>query len=133
VPRPWFLAEVADREQRTTLTRFALEGAASECVLWLTSGSVLTAWSLALGGDAGTVSSVQSIATAAQAMHLPAAKASARSSRKRVALAALLLARLAWMPLGLFALACDAGSLGRTVLLLTAALSSVFKIGRAHV
>lgn len=126
MPRPWLLAEVADREQRRTLTRFALEGAASECVLWLTSGSVLTAWSLALGGDAGTVSSVQSIATAAQAMHLPAAMASARSSRKRLAIAALLLARLAWLPLGLFALAFEAGSIGRTVLLLTAALSSVF-------
>lgn len=126
MPRPWFLAEVADREQRRTLTRFALEGAASECVLWLTSGSVLTAWSLALGGDAGTVSSVQSIATAAQAVHLPAAMASARGSRKRLAITALLLARLAWLPLGLLALALEPGSLGRTVLLLTAALSSVF-------
>jgi hypothetical protein len=125
VPRPWFLAEVVEREQRATLSRFALEGAASECALWLTSGSLLTAWSLALGGDAGTVSSVQSIATAAQAMHLPAAVASARGSRKRLAIAALLFARLAWLPIGLFALVLEPGSLGRSMLLATAALSSV--------
>ena len=40
-----------------------------------------TAWSRAWCSDAGTVSSVQSLATAAQAIHLPAAIASSRFSR----------------------------------------------------
>lgn len=86
---------------------------------------MLTAWALALGGDAGTVSSVQSLATAAQAVHLPAAIASTSGSRKRITVAALLLARLAWLPLALFALAGDVGPRGRALLLVTAGLSAV--------
>lgn len=128
MPRPTFLAEVRDSDQRRTLGRFALEGAASECVLWLTSGSVLTAWALALGGDAGTVSSVQSISTAAQAVHVPAAMASARGSRKRLVLFALGAARLAWLPLAAMALLGDVGPLGRGILLATCAIASVFSM-----
>jgi len=126
VPPATFLPDVRDETTRKTLGRFALESAASECALWLTSGSALTAWSLALGGDAGTVSSVQSLATAAQAMHLPAAITSARLSRRRVALVALAAARLAWLPLALFALLSGSGpsTVGRLVLLLTAVASS---------
>ncbi|MBN8609410.1 MAG: hypothetical protein J0L92_02410 [Deltaproteobacteria bacterium] len=128
MPRPSFLSEVRDPAQRRTLRRFALEGAASECVLWLTSGSVLTAWALALGGDAGTVSSVQSISTAAQAMHVPAAMASARGSRKRLVLAAMLVARLAWLPLAALALLGDVGPAGRALLLATCAIASIFSM-----
>jgi len=123
-PPPAFLSEVRDEPTRRTLRRFALEGAATECTLWLTAGSVLTAWSLALGGDAGTVSSVQSLATAAQAIHLPAAIASSRFSRKRIATYALLLARLAWLPLTLLALVLPAGPLMRGALLATVAVSA---------
>ncbi len=128
MPKPFLLAEVRDRDQRRTLRRFALEGAASECVLWLTSGSVLTAWALALGGDAGTVSSVQSISTAAQAMHVPAAMASARGSRKRLALVAISIARLAWLPLAAMAFFGDVGPFGRALLVGTCALASVFSM-----
>jgi hypothetical protein len=125
VPPAIVIAPSADLRTQKTLARFALEAAATECALWLTSGTALTAWSLALGGDAGTVSSVQSLATAAQAMHLPAAMTSARSSRRRVALVALGAARLAWLPLVLVALSPLAHSAGRLALLVTAVASAV--------
>lgn len=120
---------VSSPARERTLWRFALEGAASECVLWLTSGSALTAWSLALGGDAGTVSTVQSLATAAQAMHLPAALASSSTSRRRIVLVALGLARLAWLPLAFFAFSGGPTGLGRALLVavaITSAVSAMF-------
>lgn len=71
------------------------------------------------------MSSVQSLATAAQAIHLPAAIASARASRRTVALVALALARLAWLPLVVVALSPWSRDVGRLVLLVTALASSV--------
>lgn len=108
----------------SSLRLFTLENAASECVLWLTSGSMLTAWSLALGGDASTVSSIQSLMTAAQATHLPAALASAQFSRKKIAMVAMLGARLAWLPLLLLGTQLNAKE-GRAALALSVIASSV--------
>ena len=108
----------------SSLRLFTLENAASECVLWLTSGSMLTAWSLALGGDASTVSSIQSLMTAAQATHLPAALASSHFSRKKITLVAMLGARLAWLPLALLGLHLGPQQ-GRTALALSVIASSI--------
>jgi MFS family permease len=108
----------------SSLRLFTLENAASECVLWLTSGSMLTAWSLALGGDASTVSSIQSLMTAAQATHLPAALASSHFSRKKITLVAMLGARLAWLPLVLLGMHLGPQQ-GRTALALSVIASSI--------
>ncbi|HEU5319681.1 MAG TPA: hypothetical protein VFX28_02685 [Methylomirabilota bacterium] len=64
-----------------------------------TSGTVLTAWALHLGASPAVIGLLGALPLAAQVLHLPGALLTQLAGPKRVAVAAIGAARLAWLPL----------------------------------
>lgn len=92
------------------------------------TGSVLTAWALLLGTDPGTVAVLQGLATAAQILHGPAGFLTAWIGRKRVAVWALMSARLVWAPMALYPLLGLDSTTATHLLIGVAALSAIFQV-----
>lgn len=87
--------------RRRSIRAAAAEGAASDVVAALATGAVLTGWSMRFGASPGYIAAIQSLWVGAQILHLPASIVSMLASRKRIALSALALSRLAWLPMAL--------------------------------
>jgi MFS family permease len=114
--------------RRRSIRAAATEGAASDVVTALATGAVLTGWSLRFGGSPGYIAAVQSLWVGAQVLHLPASILTMLARRKRLAMAALALSRLAWLPMALSPWLGWSESEGRTWLFATAACGASLNV-----
>lgn len=91
-------APTASRVRRT-LRASAVEGVLAEVVAAATGTAALTAWAIHLGCGPGTIALAGALPFVAHVLQLPASWLTARHGARRVALAAIVVSRQAYLPL----------------------------------
>jgi MFS family permease len=89
---------------------------------------VLTAWALHVRADTSTIALLQGLSTGAQILHGPAGFVTAWIGRRRLAITALMAARLVWAPMALLPLLDPSPHTAALLLVVVAALSATFQV-----
>jgi hypothetical protein len=111
---------------RRAVVTASLEAVASEWVTACAGAAALTAWALHLGAGPALVAAVAALPPLAQALHLPALRATRRFGVRRVALAASVAARQPYLALALLpALPVGAGARRALLVALAAATAAL--------
>lgn len=99
ITAPAVQGPVRPRRLRASLDASFAEGAAAEVFGACAGGAVLTGWALYLGASPVTIGLLTALPVAAQVLQLPAAWLTQRLGAKRLAVAAIAISRLVWLPM----------------------------------